>query len=57
MLGRLALPFAFIAGLGDIVAGGVTLWLTTRRALGHRVSLRAIRAWNAFGMLDLVVAL
>jgi hypothetical protein len=55
--GRLAPSFAFIAGLGDIVTGGVALWLTTRRALGHRVSIRAIRAWNAFGLLDLVVAL
>jgi hypothetical protein len=55
--GRLALIFALTAGIGDIVTGGVALALTIRRALGHRVSARALHAWNAFGMLDLVLAL
>jgi hypothetical protein len=52
--GRLAGPFPYSAGWGDIITGALALpvaWVALReqgRAL--------VWAWNAFGMLDLVVA-
>ena len=53
--GRLAGPFPYSAGWGDIVTGVLAVpvaWLAARQP-GKR---RLIRAWNAFGALDLVVA-
>ena len=55
--GRLPAPFAPIAGWGDVIAGVSALpvaWLVTRRAPGWR---RAALLWNAYGLLDLVVAI
>ena len=53
--GRLAGPFPASAGWGDVITGALALpvaWLALR---GHGKT--AIWAWNAFGTLDLVVAL
>jgi len=52
--GRLAGPFPASAGWGDIITGVLALpvaWLALR---GQAKAL--VWAWNAFGMLDLVVA-
>jgi hypothetical protein len=52
--GRLGGPFPTSAGWGDIIAGVLALpmaWLALRRQ-GRPL----LWAWNAFGMLDLVVA-
>jgi hypothetical protein len=53
--GRLAGPFPYSAGWGDIITGVLALpvaWLALRRAGDWMVY-----AWNVFGALDLVVAL
>jgi hypothetical protein len=54
--GRLAGPFPYSAGWGDIVTGALALpvaWLATRNPAAHR---SALWAWNTFGTLDLLVA-
>ena len=55
-LGRLSAPFAPIAGWGDVLAGAtaVPVALALRRGAGW--AARAAPFWNAFGTLDLVVA-
>jgi hypothetical protein len=50
---RLAPAFAWTAGLGDIVVGAFAVVLVLRP---RSASSRAIRAWNALGALDLVLA-
>lgn len=53
--GRLAGPFPYLAGWGDIITGALALpvaWVAARKP-GDR---RLIAAWNAFGALDLIVA-
>jgi hypothetical protein len=53
--GRLAGPFPYSAGWGDIITGALALpvaWLALR---GQGKAL--VWVWNAFGMLDLVAAL
>ena len=53
--GRLAGPFPYSAGWGDIITGALALpvaWLALR---GQGKAL--VWGWNAFGMLDLVAAL
>lgn len=53
--GRLAGPFPFSAGWGDIITGALALpvaWLALR-GRGRKL----VWGWNAFGMLDLVVAI
>ena len=53
--GRLAGPFPYSAGWGDIITGALALpvaWVALR---GQGKAL--VWGWNAFGMLDLVVAL
>jgi hypothetical protein len=53
--GALPAYFALPAGVGDIVTGVAAVgvaWLLVR----ERVAARAVLAWNAFGLLDLVVA-
>jgi hypothetical protein len=52
---RLSSPFAPSAGWGDIITGLAAIPLTFALAQNAR-SLRAVRLWNAFGSLDLVVA-
>jgi hypothetical protein len=53
---RLPAPFAQSAGIGDIIAGLEALYIAARLTSGRAVSPRWIAAWNAFGALDLVVA-
>src|SRR5262245_7137679 len=53
--GRLGGPFPYSAGWGDVITGALALpvaWLALR---GQGKLL--VWSWNAFGMLDLVVAL
>ena len=54
--GRLSGPFPYSAGLGDIITGALAIPLALNVARAGRPSLRAIRLWNMFGTLDLVVA-
>jgi len=54
--GRMGGPFPYSAGWGDIITGADALLLTVLMVRGH-VSGGAIALWNAFGTLDLVVAL
>jgi hypothetical protein len=53
--GRIAGPFPYSAGLGDLIAGvlAVPVAVTLARGASRSVPL----AWNAFGALDLIVAL
>jgi hypothetical protein len=54
--GRMSGPFPHSAGWGDIISGVVALPLIrlAREPARHKT---ALHLWNAFGMLDLVVAL
>ncbi|HEX6808007.1 MAG TPA: hypothetical protein VF118_08480 [Gemmatimonadaceae bacterium] len=53
--GRMSGPFPYSAGWGDFITGVFALpvaWLAARTTKGDRW----VAAWNAFGMLDLIVA-
>jgi hypothetical protein len=55
--GRLPVPFAPVAGWGDIIAGleaVPTAWMVYRQAAGWR---RMLLVWNVFGMADLAAAI
>ncbi len=54
--GSLSGPFPFFAGLGDIITGALAIPLALRIARSKEPSGRTIARWNAFGALDLVVA-
>jgi hypothetical protein len=54
--GRLSGPFPFSAGLGDMITGAIAIPLAIRVARSARPPASAIKAWNLFGALDLVVA-
>jgi hypothetical protein len=56
-LGRLAGPFPFSAGLGDIVTGAFALRIARLAARAQPEDRSAILIWNVFGTLDLVAAL
>jgi hypothetical protein len=57
LAGRLAGPFPFSAGLGDIITGVFAIPLALS-VLGSRALPRAaIASWNAFGALDLFAAI
>jgi hypothetical protein len=49
-------PFPFFAGLGDMITGTLAIPLALRVARSGGPSARAIAGWNAFGVLDLMVA-
>jgi hypothetical protein len=53
---RLSGPFPFLAGIGDMVTGALAIRLALRVASSSEPHWGAIRSWNTFGMLDLVVA-
>jgi hypothetical protein len=53
--GRLAGPFPFFAGIGDILTGLFALQAARIAVRAGANDLRVL-AWNAFGMLDLIVA-
>ncbi|MGD1065493.1 MAG: hypothetical protein ABR975_01595 [Vulcanimicrobiaceae bacterium] len=54
--GRLSAPFAPFAGIGDILVGLEAIVIATLLTRGRTVSHRVIRWWNAFGTLDLALA-
>jgi hypothetical protein len=54
--GALSGPFPFFAGFGDIITGAVAIPLALQVARSQDAPARAIGRWNAFGALDLVVA-
>ena len=54
--GRLSAPFAPVAGLGDMLIGALAVPLATMLALRFDVRRAWLGIWNAFGALDLVVA-
>lgn len=54
--GRLATAFATSAGWGDIITGAVAIPLAVMLARSPKTPRLALAAWNAFGALDLVVA-
>jgi len=55
--GRLSAPFALSAGWGDIITGVTAIPIVVIAASHRHVSRRLLAAWNAFGALDLVVAI
>jgi hypothetical protein len=55
--GRLSAPFATIAGLGDVITGGLALWIGVALIRQREVTANWLLRWNLFGALDLVVAL
>jgi hypothetical protein len=55
--GRLSSPFAPSAGWGDIITGVAAIPLAAMAAFGKPVSNRVLAIWNAFGALDLIVAI
>jgi hypothetical protein len=55
-VGRLSGPFPYFAGIGDIVTGAIAIPLALRIARSGQSPWRAVRRWNIFGALDLVVA-
>ena len=54
--GRLSAPFAPFAAVGDMITGLFALVLAPMLLLGLRVGRGWLGIWNAFGALDLVVA-
>jgi hypothetical protein len=56
MAGSLSGPFPFFAGLGDMITGALAIPLALSIARSKEPSVRTIAGWNAFGTLDLVVA-
>jgi hypothetical protein len=54
---RLSAPFATSAGWGDIMTGIAAIPIAAIAASHRNVSRRVLTAWNAFGALDLVVAI
>jgi hypothetical protein len=55
--GRLSAPFAPSAGWGDIVTGTAAIPLAAMAASHRTVPLWLLGMWNAFGALDLIVAI
>jgi hypothetical protein len=54
--GHLSAPFAPAAGVGDMITGALAIPLAAKLALGFDIGRTWLRLWNAFGALDLVVA-
>src|SRR5579862_143446 len=54
--GSLSGPFPFFAGLGDMITGGLAIPLALSIVRSKEPSVRTIAGWNAFGTLDLIVA-
>jgi hypothetical protein len=55
--GRLAAPFATSAGWGDIITGVAAIPLAAMAAWRVTLPRWLLNAWNAFGALDLIVAI
>lgn len=56
LAGSLNGPFPFFAGLGDMITGALAIPIAIEIARSGRLSPRALAGWNAFGTLDLIVA-
>jgi hypothetical protein len=54
--GRLSGPFPYFAGLGDMITGAIAIPLALRVARSPQLPVGAVRVWNLFGALDLLVA-
>jgi len=54
--GSLSGPFPFFAGLGDMITGALAIPLALRIARSREPSVSTMTGWNAFGVLDLIVA-
>ncbi|HEV2300132.1 MAG TPA: hypothetical protein VGR91_01060 [Stellaceae bacterium] len=54
--GRLSGPFPYFAGWGDVMTGALAIPVALLAARGSPNADRLVAAWNAFGTLDLVVA-
>lgn len=54
--GRLSSPFAPSAGWGDIITGIAAIPIAASAASARSISRRLLAAWNAFGALDLAIA-
>lgn len=54
--GRLPAAFALVAGLGDAITAVWALFLGVALYQGMAVSLRAVHAWNTFGIVDFIAA-
>jgi hypothetical protein len=54
--GQLGGPFPYCAGIGDMITGAVAFMLVRRMWRGEEVATGTIRAWNWFGLLDLLLA-
>jgi hypothetical protein len=54
--GRLSAPFALAAGVGDMITGVLAIPLAAMLASGFDMRRTWLGLWNAFGALDLVVA-
>jgi hypothetical protein len=55
--GRLSAPFGPVAALGDMITGIGALSVAAMYWFGRTPSLGWLKTWNAFGALDLVVAI
>jgi hypothetical protein len=53
---RLPWPFAPVAAIGDMITGAGAAFLALSLAHGRAVSAHATGLWNAFGLLDLLLA-
>lgn len=56
LAGSLNGPFPFFAGVGDMITGALAIPIAIEIARPEKLSPRAIAVWNAFGTLDLIVA-
>ena len=54
--GRLAGPFPYFAGLGDMLTGAIAIPLALGIARTGYVPVTAVRAWNLLGIVDLILA-
>jgi len=55
--GRLSAPFAPSAGIGDMITGAFAIPLALLLARGDHARPWWLGLWNAFGILDLIVAI
>lgn len=49
-------PFPFFAGLGDMITGAFAVLLVLKMIRSEDWSAGTVKVWNAFGVLDLIVA-
>lgn len=54
--GRLAGPFPYFAGIGDMLTGALAIPLALGIARTGQVPVRAVLGWNLLGSVDLILA-